>query len=79
MTEASRYVGHAGHAAGLASSAVLTALFDELIARHSLRREDVLSILDRAQESLGSAADSTSTSVGDAMDTIQAIEKRFRE
>jgi hypothetical protein len=79
MTEASRFIGHAGPAAGLASSAVLIALFDELIARHGLSRKDVRCILERAQESLASAVDSRSTSVADAMDTIQAIGRRFNE
>ena len=77
MTANGRDFGHAS-SAGLASTAVLVALLDHLIDRRNLRREDVITVLERAHQSLAGAADSTATQVSDAMEVIVGLTSRFQ-
>ena len=78
MAANGRYFGHASTSAGLASAAVLVALLDHLIDRRNLRREDVITVLERAHQSLAGAADSTATQVSDAMEVIVGLTSRFQ-
>jgi hypothetical protein len=78
MAPHDRYFGHAASSAGLASTAVLVAFLDHLIDRRNLEREDVITVLERAHESLAQAADSTGTQVADAMEVIGGLARRFQ-
>jgi hypothetical protein len=77
METMGKFLGHTPNGMGLATTAVLGALLDTLIAKGILNRPDAVDILHHARAAL--APDYTITPVTDAMDIVSKLAKRFQD